>query len=121
MVNIFNFEQIIQAFTASCPLSAFLVYLILKFINDKTDPNTLMFWVGILLIVSAGSFIYVATLHILPEVMGSSKGHEHFEHSQNSERDEKLNEKPDYSITTELLVMITGLMLPYFLLFLHDD
>jgi hypothetical protein len=42
-----------------------------------------MFWVGILLIISAGSFLYVATLHILPEVLyghathGSEGGHSH--------------------------------------------
>lgn len=50
--------------------------------NSGKDANTLMFWVGILLLISAGSFIYVATIHILPEVYGNnndSHGHEHSE------------------------------------------
>jgi hypothetical protein len=61
-----------------------------------------MFWVGILLIISAGSFIYVATLHILPEVMGSNS-HDHSDHgisNGNNERDEKLKvQSGDYSKT----------------------
>ena len=34
----------------------------------STDMESLQFWVGILMLISAGSFLYVATIHILPEV-----------------------------------------------------
>ena len=52
-------------------------YLILDSKGKSGDEHDLMFWVGILLIISAGSFIYVATIHILPEVLGGKNTHDH--------------------------------------------
>jgi zinc transporter ZupT len=71
-----------------------------------------MFWVGILLIVSAGSFIYVATLHILPEVMNND--------SHNKES--KSNLKPSkYRKIIEIGCMVIGLIAPLGLTFLEDE
>ena len=39
--------------------------------SQTTELGTLKFWVGILMLISAGSFLYVATIHILPEVYSS--------------------------------------------------
>ena len=39
--------------------------------DGATDLMALQFWVGILMLISAGSFLYVATIHILPEVYSS--------------------------------------------------
>lgn len=55
------------AFTLSSPLSGIFFYFGLTAFAKSTDENTLMYWVGVILLFSAGSFIYVATLHILPE------------------------------------------------------
>jgi zinc transporter 9 len=83
-----------------------------------------MFWVGILLIISAGSFLYVATLHILPEVLydkdtngsgGEAHGHHHHHNSK-----EKVIRREDkhYSKGVELLAIIVGLIAPLGLTFL---
>lgn len=48
-----------------------------------------MFWVGILLIISAGSFLYVATLHILPEVLYDKDTHGHGDHGHSHDKHSK--------------------------------
>ena len=74
-----------------------------------------MFWVGILLIVSAGSFIYVATLHILPEILYDKDTHGHHAHSVDSK------EVKHFSKAIELLAMVIGLVAPLGLTFLADE
>lgn len=44
-----------------------------------------MFWVGILLLMSAGSFLYVALIHILPEVLNENDSHHSHSHHQAKE------------------------------------
>jgi zinc transporter ZupT len=90
-----------------------------------TSSDTILFWVGILLIISAGSFIYVATLHILPEVLNDESsgdhGHGHRHGPKNEENDQ--NTKIDaqrYSKTVQLGVMVVGLVAPLALTFLED-
>ena len=65
----------LQAFTLSCPIFAILTYATLSEFLSSMDATSLMFWSGILLLVSAGSFIYVATIHILPEVFCNTDIH----------------------------------------------
>ena len=43
--------------------------------SKSTDLAMLQFWVGILMLISAGSFLYVATIHILPEVYAMEHDH----------------------------------------------
>ena len=43
--------------------------------SKATDLHNLQFWVGILMLISAGSFLYVATIHILPEVYAMEHDH----------------------------------------------
>ena len=43
--------------------------------SGATDIGALQFWVGILMLISAGSFLYVATMHILPEVYATEYVH----------------------------------------------
>lgn len=64
------------AFTLTSPIAACVAYFGLGLLNVTISEGELMFWVAILLLVSAGSFLYVATIHILPEVFGD-KGDEH--------------------------------------------
>ena len=79
-----------------------------------------MFWVGILLIISAGSFLYVATIHILPEVLGS-QGHAGHGHSHyHSQKENITKNKMEVNKVTQLVVMLTGLCLPYLLHFVHE-
>ena len=48
--------------------------------SQANDLGMLQFWVGILMLISAGSFLYVATIHILPEVYAME--HDHGDKSQ---------------------------------------
>ena len=52
-----------------------LVYfgLVATMKSGQTDLGVLTFWVGILMLLSAGSFLYVATIHILPEVYADTR------------------------------------------------
>ncbi len=82
--------------------------------SDSTD---ILFWVGILLIISAGSFIYVATLHILPEVMNDNENHGHGYHHSNT----KGEEVKHYSKGIEMAIMVVGLIAPLGLTYLEDE
>ena len=104
------------AFTASSPIMNLLMYFGLQASQSKaTDMGTLQFWVGILMLISAGSFLYVATIHILPEVYAM----EHNHGASPAEQVLKYQES-HYSKTIELGVLLTGLYLPMALQFVPD-
>ena len=66
----------ILAFTLSAPIVTILVYFgLVAAESEATDLGRLQWWVGILMLLSAGSFLYVACIHILPEVYAMD--HEH--------------------------------------------
>lgn len=72
----FDHAKHLLAFTLSSPLMNILLYFSLCASKSSAgDLGTLQFWVGILMLISAGSFLYVATIHILPEVYAME--HEH--------------------------------------------
>lgn len=56
-------------FSASAPIAALVTFLFLQLI--ALDATGMMKWTGMLLLFSAGSFLYVATVHILPEVLNA--------------------------------------------------
>ena len=77
--------------------------------KQSTDLAVLQFWVGILMLISAGSFLYVATIHILPEVYALEQAEE------SSGKGQQVNVKHQeahFSKTIELGVLLTGLYLP---------
>ena len=94
-----------------------------------SSQEPILFWVGILLIISAGSFIYVATVHILPEVLtpGEATGQEHHnghahglaKKPQNGE-DTPANDSAQYSKAMQIVAMVFGLVAPLGLTFLED-
>ena len=84
---------------------------------------------GILLIISAGYIIYVATVHILPEVLthGEANGHEHHHgHGNAHELANKDGEEApgkgsaQYSKAIQVAAMVVGLVAPLGLTFLED-
>jgi zinc transporter ZupT len=64
-----------------------LAYYGMDSAKSEEQNNRLMFWVGILLLISAGSFLYVALLHILPEVLNDNDNHNHYHEEPKSEVD----------------------------------
>ena len=78
--------------------------------------GALQLWVGILMLISAGSFLYVATIHILPEVYQM----EH-DHSKSLAEQALKHSEEHYSKTIELGVLLMGLYLPMALQFVPDE
>ena len=63
-------------FTGSSPIMNLVMYFgLCASQKASTDMESLQFWVGILMLISAGSFLYVATIHILPEVYAMDHAH----------------------------------------------
>jgi solute carrier family 39 (zinc transporter), member 9 len=58
----------LTVFCASTPISAITTYLLI----GGGDSHLLQFRTGLLLLFSAGTFVYVATVHILPEITSNS-------------------------------------------------
>ena len=61
------------SFTGTSPLSNIIVFILLINLELEAYLEQLQFWVGVLLVFSGGTFLYVATIHILPEVFFNSK------------------------------------------------
>ena len=78
--------------------------------------------------ISAGSFLYIATLHILPEVLSNSNdhhGHNFSEEKNMRHKKEKHGMGKEQVVTerskgVELAVMIAGLVAPLALTYLQD-
>jgi len=65
------------AFTLSSPVSALLTFYGFNLLSDRSNagsPQTMKL-VGFFLLISAGTFLYVAMIHILPEVYCNSDSH----------------------------------------------
>jgi len=58
-------------FSSVAPVSSILTYFILGMYPLDIPQNI---WTGLVLLFSAGSFLYVATIHVLPEI---SEDHSH--------------------------------------------
>ena len=55
------------SFTASSPLASIATYFGFLWLSEEKGPGVLVA-VGMFMLVSAGTFLYVAIIHILPEV-----------------------------------------------------
>ena len=54
-------------FSLTSPIATFITYLLLSLIKVQAQ------WISNILIFSAGTFIYVATLHVIPEVLPENR------------------------------------------------
>ncbi|KAJ3108485.1 hypothetical protein HDU97_001192, partial [Phlyctochytrium planicorne] len=61
-------RQHLMAFSLAAPIAAIITFILLSQ-TGWDDPIGMRKWTGLLLLFSAGTFIYVATMHILPEVI----------------------------------------------------
>lgn len=67
--------------------------------------------VGIFLLISAGTFLYVAMIHILPEVYCTTDTHRPHTHKHKPE--DHVHDEEHFPKIVELGAMITGLCLPF--------
>mmetsp|Transcript_36641 Transcript_36641/g.35428 ORF Transcript_36641/g.35428 Transcript_36641/m.35428 type:complete len:136 (+) Transcript_36641:1199-1606(+) len=105
-------------FTVTSPAAAFSSYICFTLIEIDSFSSQVMFWVGILLLVSAGSFLYVATIHILPEVFCNTDIHR--PHTHHHLPEDHVHDEEHYNKVIELITIIFGLSVPLLLMaFMH--
>lgn len=64
-----NYLSHILSFTLSSPLFNILTFVLLSTLSvDKKSHETIAFHIGVLLLISAGTFLHVSTVLILPAV-----------------------------------------------------
>lgn len=95
-------------FSAAAPILAITTYFGIS--QNTKESMASMNATGIAMLFSAGTFLYVATVHVLPELAASKGGHSHH-----------LAESSDASGFTrkELVLLVLGAMMPSFLSFGH--
>ncbi|KAG8222369.1 hypothetical protein J437_LFUL002988 [Ladona fulva] len=75
---------------------------------------------GIAMLFSAGTFLFVATVHVLPELMDRSNGHSHGMVVNSADGSPLLpGEQKGVLRTTELIFLVVGAILPLFLTLGH--
>ncbi|KAJ3085331.1 hypothetical protein HK102_000106 [Quaeritorhiza haematococci] len=65
-------RQHLLVFSLAAPVAAIATYIVLR--GQGEAAEAMHQWTGILLLFSAGTFLYVATVHILPEIYTTVKG-----------------------------------------------
>lgn len=115
-----NLSKIIchlTAFTSTSPICAIISYWVFKLLAvSYDDGSTISQMVGVLLLISAGTFMYVAMIHILPEVYCNTDTHRPHTHKHTPE--DHVHDESHYSKEVELAAMVTGLLLPLLLHYL---
>uniref|UniRef100_A0A9J7YA96 Zinc transporter ZIP9 n=1 Tax=Cyprinus carpio carpio TaxID=630221 RepID=A0A9J7YA96_CYPCA len=110
-------QKHLLAFSAAAPLMAISTYFILSASNGSSQNRLSATGIGMLF--SAGTFLYVATVHVLPEI--NSRGHQRSTHLHHHTGTGAHQQQSGLSIT-ESLTLILGAGLPVLLaLGLPDD
>lgn len=111
-------QKHLLAFSAAAPLMAISTYFILSASNGSSQSRLSATGIGMLF--SAGTFLYVATVHVLPEI--NSRGHQHSTHLHHHAVSGSGNPQQAGLGITESLTLILGAGLPVLLaLKLPDD
>ena len=112
-----KFKEIVKhllAFTLSSPICALVTFYTFSALWDRNASNLqAQFYVGMFLLISAGTFLYVAMIHILPEVYCSTDTHRPHTHKHLPE--DHVHDKANHPKEVELAGMMLGLMTPFFL------
>jgi zinc transporter 9 len=115
-----SIRHFLLMFSLAAPIGAVLTYLIsrLVFLSDQKE-----YWSAILLLFSSGTFIYVATVHVLPHLF--SGHHSHCIEAMDTEQVAILNEDDHshhdhnlYSVkytVIRLTLFYLGLFIPWLL------
>jgi len=82
----------------------------------SVENSSIVAWA---LLISAGTFLYAATIHILPEVY--CKNDTHMPHSHKHFVDEHLHDEHHSSKSIEMMSVVLGLFFPFILTFLSDE
>ncbi|VDN56064.1 unnamed protein product [Dracunculus medinensis] len=112
----FRVRRHLLAFSLAAPITAIVTFYILLLVGQQS--SSLSFTTGILMLFSGGTFLYVATVHILPELLNSNS-HSHHQLNQ-GEIIGNLSVVHSVFTVKELLAIIVGAILPAFLASHHS-
>ncbi|KAI9020467.1 Zinc/iron permease [Hyaloraphidium curvatum] len=122
-------RQHLLAFSCSAPLGAVATYAALQSSQAAGGPGAaadLNKWTGILLLFSAGTFLFVSTVHILPEVINRPHGSGHGDIMNGNALDRgpaakgaKESQTSRKMTFLQVVVVMLGLCSPYFLTVSH--
>ena len=99
-------------FTISSPISAIVTFYGFTFVGGA-EGKKMMVIVGVFLLISAGTFLYVATIHILPEVYCTTETHRPHTHKHLPE--DHVHDEDHFPKEMELIAMVGGVMFPFLL------
>eukprot|EP00826_Nyctotherus_ovalis_P061720 TRINITY_DN8809_c0_g1_i26.p1 TRINITY_DN8809_c0_g1~~TRINITY_DN8809_c0_g1_i26.p1 ORF type:complete len:227 (-),score=41.08 TRINITY_DN8809_c0_g1_i26:165-845(-) len=104
----------ILALSTITPILGFLTYITPSlFFSEMSMGESNYPAAAISLLITSGAFLYVATLHVLPEVYCS--GHVHKPSSHPHLPEEHVHDESHSSKTIELLLLIAGFLTPLLL------
>ncbi|KAK4878101.1 hypothetical protein RN001_010607 [Aquatica leii] len=104
-------------FALAAPVLALVTYFGIG--QEQKERFSSINGTGIAMLFSAGTFLYVATVHVLAEL--TQKGHEHsYARVQNIEAGVKVVQSQSLQ-NCELFILVLGCMTPLVLTFIHHD
>ncbi|KAG7512429.1 zinc transporter ZIP9-like [Solea senegalensis] len=107
------------AFSAASPVVAITTYFILH--ASGSSPQNQLNSTGVGMLFSAGTFLYVATVHVLPEISSSRTDQQSSGLQQHAGAPPEIHHKRHVGLL-EMLTLILGIGVPMVLaLGLHDD
>ncbi|VDM92917.1 unnamed protein product [Onchocerca ochengi] len=117
-VERFRIRRHLTVFSIAAPLAAIITYYLIIIVeNDKFSADSTT---GTLMLFSAGTFLYVATVHILPELMGSNVRDYQLVNNGAENSSRGFNESRASLKFIELISIIIGAISPTFLINGHS-
>ncbi|VDM21749.1 unnamed protein product [Wuchereria bancrofti] len=114
----FRIRRHLIIFSVAAPVAAMVTYYLIVVVeNDKSSTDSAT---GTLMLFSAGTFLYVATVHILPELLGSNVKDYQLVNSATEGSSRGYSESRTSLKLIELISVIVGAISPIFLISSHS-
>ncbi|KAJ3306633.1 hypothetical protein HDV03_004763 [Kappamyces sp. JEL0829] len=99
-------------FSLAAPLAAILTFLMIG-LFDSGNPLVVKYRTGLVLLFSAGTFLYVASVHILPEIYLKDHASSHSSHEHHSHQEKNLS-------YPQIFCLVFGMVVPMILSIQHE-
>ncbi|PIA15059.1 Zinc/iron permease [Coemansia reversa NRRL 1564] len=120
----------LTVFAASAPLAALVTFAVFLLVNPSSDQQELRRgtdepivqpWTGIVMLYSAGTFLYVAMAHTLTEAVHHAKTlRAHAKQNQNNSRSDNISANTSLGLLN-IAVLLLGVILPPLVSKDHDE
>ncbi|VIO99506.1 ZIP Zinc transporter family protein [Brugia malayi] len=114
----FRIRRHLIIFSAAAPVAAMVTYYLIVVVeNNKSSADSAT---GTLMLFSAGTFLYVATVHILPELLGSNVKDYQLVNNATEGNSRGYSESRASLKLVELISVAVGAVSPIFLISSHS-